>query len=301
MNLLDDRDRRTIHRKLSKKNYDQILTMSTGENSVRLLDEGAVVTAGGGIDIYIMKGTLDKYVNGKNQYLPNLDDSYEGSINVGHADFTTFPFLIGKWTRSDLSLEDTEDGRQALNIVLHLDEESVFVQEIRRVDYEVGVSAEFYYHLNQEQTNEYGFPVIDEVFIRDFAIVGECGNVNSSNCIKEGANMSIKKILGLEEETVETDETVDEAVEPETDEPEEESAEAELVEALEAVRNLTQRVEALETENATLRESVSTYEKTQKEFAEQFKDLTVGMSKLDEEHEEPKVIGRYVNNDGIGE
>ena len=76
MNIIDERDVRTVYRKLRKKEYDDMLTLSVSrEEEVRLLDEGMVVDAYGSPLFYIMKGTLEKY-------LEALPDDYVGSINL---------------------------------------------------------------------------------------------------------------------------------------------------------------------------------------------------------------------------
>ena len=48
MNIIDEREKRTIYRKLKKKEFDEILTLSVDSGiKVRLLDEGTVVDAYG--------------------------------------------------------------------------------------------------------------------------------------------------------------------------------------------------------------------------------------------------------------
>lgn len=175
MNIIDERNIRTIHRKMKKAEYDSMIQLAvpTEGQTVRLLDEGMVVDSGGYPWFYIMKGTLDKY-------MAALPDDYEGSINLGHMDFAHFPFILGKWNKSDLSLVDIGDGRKALDVNLRLDNESFLVKELRRMDYDMGVSAEFTFNIDSELSDQYGIEMIDEVFIKDFAIVGEAGNVNSS-------------------------------------------------------------------------------------------------------------------------
>lgn len=194
MNIIDERDVRTINRKLKKKEYDEIITLSASDKDevVRLLDEGAVVTADGYIDFYIMKGTLQKYYD-------SLPDDYEGSINLGHMPFANFPILLGKWTKKDLSLVDTGSGRMGLDVKLRLDEENFLVKELRRADYTLGVSVEMGFSRNEERTEDYGILMVDDVFIHDFAIVGDAGNVNSSGIrLKtKGENMDFQKILAL--------------------------------------------------------------------------------------------------------
>lgn len=191
MNIIDERDVRTIHRKLKKKEYDEIITLSTdNDDYVRLLDEGMVVTAQGTPDFYIMKGTLQKYLDA-------LPDDYEGSINLGHMNFATFPILLGSWTKEDFRLVDIGGGRKGLDVKLNLDEENFLVKELRRAKYDLGVSAEFSFERNEELTEDYGLLMIDSIFIRDFAIVGDAGNVNSMGIQLKGDSMDFKKVMSL--------------------------------------------------------------------------------------------------------
>lgn len=191
MNIIDERNVRTIHRKLKKKEYDDVMQLSTsgGTETVRLLDEGMVVDAAGRPLFYLMKGTLEKYLDA-------LSDDYVGSINLGHMDFATFPFLIGQWTKKDMHLVDIGDGRKALDVDLRLDEQSFIVKELRRMPYTIGVSAEFSYKENEEYTKQFGLEIIDEIFIYDFAIVGDAGNVNSSGIrlSEGGTGMTVKEL-----------------------------------------------------------------------------------------------------------
>lgn len=191
MNIIDERDVRTIHRKLKKKEYDEIITLSTdNDDYVRLLDEGMVVTAQGTPDFYIMKGTLQKYLDA-------LPDDYEGSINLGHMNFATFPILLGSWTKEDFRLVDIGGGRKGLDVKLNLDEENFLVKELRRAKYDLGVSAEFSFERNEGLTEDYGLLMIDSIFIRDFAIVGDAGNVNSMGIQLKGDSMDFKKVMSL--------------------------------------------------------------------------------------------------------
>jgi len=188
-NLIDDRDKRTVHRRLAKQNYDNIITLSANRsNTVRLLDEGAVVCANGSIDFYIQKGTLQRYME-------SLPDDYVGSINLGHETFATFPILLGSWTKNDMSLVDIGDDRKGLNVELHLDYENPLLKAITqsadKYGYDLGVSAEFTYHVNEDASMEWGVMIIDELFISDFAIVGEAGNVGSSGIKLKGEPMAI--------------------------------------------------------------------------------------------------------------
>ena len=248
-NLIEERDERTERRKKYKRKVDRMFNLSfkddetikltasvkkLADSKIRLLDEGAIV-GDDYIDFIIKKGTLEKFYEGRNEYIPNLTDDFIGSVNLGHMDFATFPFIIGEWRRNDLSLVDIdEDGRKGIDVELHLDEGSVFVQELQRQPYDIGISSEFNYHVDWESTDEVGYLVVDEVYIFAYGLVGECGNVNSSGLeLKGETNMSEEiKELAIEE-TVEIKEEVfddaeelrEEAAEEMAAEPEEEPVE----------------------------------------------------------------------------
>ena len=267
MNIIDERDVRTIHRKLKKKEYDEIITLSTdNDDYVRLLDEGMVVTAQGTPDFYIMKGTLQKYLDA-------LPDDYEGSINLGHMNFATFPILLGSWTKDDFKLVDIGGGRKGLDVKLNLDEENFLVKELRRAKYDLGVSAEFTFERNEELTEDYGLLMIDSIFIRDFAIVGDAGNVNSMGIQLKGDSMDFKKVMSLlgddadlnkvndildkltEEKELEVTEEVTEEVAEEVEETEEVSEEKDL-EASEETEEVSEEEEVeLSSEEETKEES----------------------------------------------
>lgn len=258
-NLIEERNERTKERKKRKKQMDSIITLSHNEEgnvmhlsskmtladtTIRLLDEGFCDNG-----FVLKKGTIEKYLNGQNEVLQNLTDDFVGNVNLGHMDFATFPYVIGEWKKEDLSLVDIENDRKALDISVRLDEDSVFVKELARQPYDIGVSAEFYYHINDEDTEELSemmgtyLPVIDEIFIFAYGLVGECGNVNSSGLELKGATMSkpIKELMAEEqvdielelenedevlEELEELEEKLDEEIkEIESDEAEEEAEE----------------------------------------------------------------------------
>lgn len=343
-NLLDERDKRTVMRKIAKQKYDEMITLSadiptTEYDVVRLLDEGAVTYADGSIDFYIAKGTLQKYLNGENVYLPNLTDDYIGTINLGHMDFATFPFLLGEWRKEDLHLVDIGNGRTALDVNLRLDPKSFIVKELHRQPYDVGVSAEFRYHMDVEASRTLGVDVFDEVFISDFAIVGECGNVNSSGIELKGGNPVLfdkkkesvenQKDPALEVEETSEESTVECAEDTSVEEPceckedeccdkpececdgecKEEDCKEESVEE-DPTQELTDAITSLKEENASLRKEIEELKKSlsatneiNEGFMEKFKSLVADIKKEDEEPEEKHevVAQRYTSNDGIGE
>ena len=257
--LIKERDERTKRRKAFKRKVDKMYNLSyrddekmtlsadnvmkLSDTSIRLLDEGAVV-GDDFVSFIIKKGTLAKFIEGKNEVLPNIDPDEKYTVNLGHQDFATFPFIIGEYKKSDLSLVDIGDERNGIDVKLHLDEDSVFVQELRRQPYDIGVSAEFQYHTDWETTFDIGILVIDEVYIFAYGLVGECGNVNSSGLELKGEPMETENKL-IEEEILEEDkklgveevditETEEAETEPETEvETEPETEEEEIEETAE--------------------------------------------------------------------
>lgn len=193
MNIIDEREKRTIYRKLKKKEFDEILTLSVDSGlKVRLLDEGTVVDAYGSPLFYIKKGVLKAFYDG-------LSEDYVGSINIGHTDLATFPErIVGTWKKSDLSLVDIGEGRQGLDVELNLMEEHPLVKALRQLPFSLGVSAEFGYHIDEAASENYGLEILDGVNIYDFAIVGEAGNVNSSGIQLKGGIMTknLSELLG---------------------------------------------------------------------------------------------------------
>ena len=245
-NLIEERNERTRARKKRKRKMDSIIglskedgrqfitlssTVKLADSTIRLLDEGFCDNG-----FVIKKGTLEKFLSGQNEHIRgweqtadgweqtevlNLTDDFVGTVNLGHMEFATFPFIVGEFTKDDLTLVDIENDRKALNVDLRLDRESVFVKELARQPYDIGVSAEFYYHINDEDTEALsetmGFflPVIDEIFIFAYGLVGECGNVNSSGLELKGETMpkEIKELMAEEEVKVDTEEVTEEKAE----------------------------------------------------------------------------------------
>lgn len=232
MNFLKDRDKRTKNRQKRKEAFDKAINLSaiseknvfrfavSEENDrVRLLDEGAIVTAYGDLDIYIMKGTIEKFLNRQNEFLDNLTDDYVGSINIGHQDFATNPdSIVGSWTPTDLHLTDNGEGRHGLDVDLHIMEEHPRIVALKVQGIDVGVSVEMYLHFDEEASKEVSKKndafMVDEIFISDFGIVGECGNVGSSGTISLKGGEDMKKAdINLEVEEKELDEEMEEKAE----------------------------------------------------------------------------------------
>lgn len=362
MNIIDERDERTKKRKIAKAKFDEIITLSAttskgtvnlsakpSGDKIRLLDEGMIVYADGSPDFYIQKGTINKYLDGGNVLLTdsngkvmNLTDDYVGSINIGHLDFASFPVgIVGSWTKKSLSAVTDDDGRTGLDVQPDINEEHPLVKALRIQGIPVGVSVEMYLHFNEKASEEYGVGIVDEIFISDFAIVGECGNVGSSETIlKGGDSVEDTKNLAVEtEELIEeaTEEVVEEAVE-ETEEAveetvnlaeeqaEEEEIEEGIVEeaecdeedadeedvlekAMESVKGYQAEIERLRAENKALKQTNKRLKTKlqneldrKKHFIANLPTLSVDMGLQEsEEKADEKEVTRYASNDGIGE
>ncbi len=327
-NLIKDREARTVARKIRKSEWDSMIQLSANNSTgVRLLDEGMVVMANGAPDFYIKKGVIQDYYD-------NLDDGYVGSINLGHLPFANFPFLLGTWTKKDLTVVDIGNGRKGLNVDLHLDEDSFIVKELRRMPYDVALSVEMYVTHDYAMSEEYGVDVVEAINITDFGIVGEPGNVNSAGLrlALKGENMTIEELtsaiedaesknLGLDAVNALLDEaeTAEEPEQLESTEPEAAAAEEEveldieeeeettdlnaaLEELSRTVQELQDEVQTLRDERDNLQTQLSAQREAEKNFLARFKNLTIALTKEDKGSktiEIPKADKVYT--DGFGE
>ena len=137
-------------RKDSKRNIDEsinlenlkdkelILTLNNSylkDNSVRLLDEGAIMYEGGKrVRLYIMKGAIDKFYE-------SLSDDYVGYVNLAHIDIWSLPLNIGTWTKQDLTVVDIGDGRKGLNVNAEINENLNIVKDLRAQEIPLSISA----------------------------------------------------------------------------------------------------------------------------------------------------------------
>ena len=310
MRIIEERDARTEHRKEMKRIFDKRFSLSSSDapsDTFRLLDEGLITYADGSPQMYIKKGVIDKL-------LENMSDDYEGSINFGHHDLASDPIsIIGEWKKSDLFVEDSgnDDGRKVLNVRPHLWDDHIYVQQLKRQPYTYGLSAEFYGELDWDASYDMGIPVIGSIDLLDFAVVGECGNVNSSDIHLRGEDMGklkdMLKKLHVEEEETPTEETPAEEETPVEEEtpaeetPVEESVdtndadedEEDVVEMFELMMN---QITELKQENENLRSEVNKLNPT----IDKIKNLklSVGNSTPSEKVTSDK---RYAGKDGIGE
>lgn len=189
MKLIKDRDKRTVYRKLKKEAYDSLLNLSVSEKTYtqRLLDEGMIITGNGEPDFYIEKGTIQEYVD-------SFPDDIVGTINLGHLPFANFPIILGTWGKEDLEVVDIGDGRKGLDVHFRLNTNLNIVKDLLQMPYDLGISSEVYLTWDGEATEKVSaqlgvyVPVAKGVYIEDFAIVGEAGNVNSSGLDLKGDN-----------------------------------------------------------------------------------------------------------------
>ena len=189
MKLIKDRDRRTVYRKLRKEEFDEKLSLSTGERKYRhrLLDEGMIITGDGNPDFYIAKGTIQAYYD-------NLPEDLVGTVTLGHLPFENFPIVLGTWTKDDLEIVDLGNGRKGLDVEFSLNTDLNIVQDLLKMPYDLGLSAEVYLkydsgytELVTKQLGTY-VPVAVTAYIENFSIVGDVGNVNSSGLDLKGDN-----------------------------------------------------------------------------------------------------------------
>ena len=339
MDLIKEREKRTIRRKIAKSKFDSMITLSAdADQGIRLLDEGTVVTAEGNVWFYIEKGALDRY-------LTNLDDDFEGYIKYGHTEFANAPILLGSFKKSDFSLVDIGDGRKSL-YVRPTFFDTYTLRDIQKMPFDVGVSVEMNCFRNDEASEKLGFDVYSDLFISGFAVVGDAGNVNSSGIRLGGSKLDLKEITqALEaqseidlsalkdalkdvpatEEKVETEvETEEVEMEVETTEEQEEQVEASVEEeeteeetsmddVLAQITELTAKVDALEKENADLKGQIETLSAEKNDVSEQlsakqgeindflkaFSGLKLNVS--DPQEEKPETKKMSIAMDGIGE
>lgn len=316
--LIEKRDERTRKRKRMKRRMDSIIGLSfhdkdkkvlsvtvepqkMSDSRARLIDEGYIDNG-----FVIKKGTLEKYLNGENQYVRgwefdgeewhqtevlNLNSDFVGTVNLGHMDFSVMPFILGEWTRDDLTLVDIENDRKALDVNLHLDEDSVFIKELKRQSHDIGISAEFWVHENEEDSNAlsetlgYYLPVFDEIYIFAYGLVGECGNVNSSGLELKGEPMEdVKENILIDEPKDEEEKLGVEEVELPTSEEEAVEETAEEVEDNEAADTEDEGEETEEAEEESEEDDEAEVEEVEEEDDEDDGD------EIDETDEEELTI-----------
>ena len=300
---------------VDKENHYVSVNLSSGyvENKpTRLIDEGAITYEGGDdIRLYIKKGAVQAFYD-------SLSSDYVGYINLAHIDITSLPLNLGTWTKDDLTVVDIGDGRKGLDVNVKLNRELHIVQDLLKQEIPLSISAELRGTLDLESSFKFNAPFYNEIEIAGFSVVANPANVNSTgeNLNSKGdSEMNLwEKILKLssenkeekknealenkEEEKEEKEPSKEEkAPESKTDEAENEEEDKKGEETLETVEMskddmekinkfmdafeaLSAKVEALETENAELKEKLKSSKKEKTEFEKKAESTLDRLSSL---------------------
>lgn len=300
---------------VDKENHYVSVNLSSGyvENKpTRLIDEGAITYEGGDdIRLYIKKGAVQAFYD-------SLSSDYVGYINLAHIDITSLPLNLGTWTKDDLTVVDIGDGRKGLDVNVKLNRELHIVQDLLKQEIPLSISAELRGTLDFESSFKFNAPFYNEIEIAGFSVVANPANVNSTgeNLNSKGdSEMNLwEKILKLssenkeekKNEALENKEEEKEEKEPSKEEKEPESKEEgtenkeeakkgeETLETVEmskddmekinkfmdAFETLSAKVEALETENAELKEKLKSSKKEKTEFEKKAESTLDRLSSL---------------------
>lgn len=300
---------------VDKENHYVSVNLSSGyvENKpTRLIDEGAITYEGGDdIRLYIKKGAVQAFYD-------SLSSDYVGYINLAHIDITSLPLNLGTWTKDDLTVVDIGDGRKGLDVNVKLNRELHIVQDLLKQEIPLSISAELRGTLDLESSFKFNAPFYNEIEIAGFSVVANPANVNSTgeNLNSKGdSEMNLwEKILKLssenkeekKNEALENKEEEKEEKEPSKEEKTPESKEEgtenkeeakkgeETLETVEmskddmekinkfmdAFEALSAKVEALETENAELKEKLKSSKKEKTEFEKKAESTLDRLSSL---------------------
>lgn len=300
---------------VDKENHYVSVNLSSGyvENKpTRLIDEGAITYEGGDdIRLYIKKGAVQAFYD-------SLSSDYVGYINLAHIDITSLPLNLGTWTKDDLTVVDIGDGRKGLDVNVKLNRELHIVQDLLKQEIPLSISAELRGTLDFESSFKFNAPFYNEIEIAGFSVVANPANVNSTgeNLNSKGdSEMNLwEKILKLssenkeekKNEALENKEDEKEEKEPSKEEKKPESKEEgtenkeeakkgeETLETVEmskddmekinkfmdAFEALSAKVEALETENAELKQKLESSKKEKTEFEKKAESTLDRLSSL---------------------
>lgn len=299
---------------VDKENHYVSVNLSSGyvENKpTRLIDEGAITYEDGDdIRLYIKKGAVQAFYD-------SLSSNYVGYINLAHIDIASLPLNLGTWTKDDLTVVDIGDGRKGLDVNVKLNRELHIVQDLLKQEIPLSISAELRGTLDFESSFKFNAPFYNEIEIAGFSVVANPANVNSTgeNLNSKGdSEMNLwEKILKLSSENKE--EKKNEALENKEEEKEDkepskeentleskeegtENEEAkkgeETLETVEmskddmekinkfmdAFEALSAKVEALEQENAELKEKLKSSKKEKTEFEKKAESTLDRLSSL---------------------
>ena len=293
---------------VDKENHYVSVNLSSGyvENKpTRLIDEGAITYAGGDdIRLYIKKGAVQAFYD-------SLSSDYVGYINLAHIDIASLPLNLGTWTKDDLTVVDIGDGRKGLDVNVKLNRELHIVQDLLKQEIPLSISAELRGTLDLESSFKFNAPFYNEIEIAGFSVVANPANVNSTgeNLNSKGdsemnlwekilklssENKEEKKNEALENKEEEKEEKEPESKEEETENEEEAKKGEETLETVEmskddmekinkfmdAFEALSAKVEALEQENAELKEKLKNSKKEKTEFEKKAESTLDRLSSL---------------------
>ena len=293
---------------VDKENHYISVNLSSGyvENKpTRLIDEGAITYEGGDdIRLYIKKGAVQAFYD-------SLSSDYVGYINLAHIDIASLPLNLGTWTKDDLTVVDIGDGRKGLDVNVKLNRELHIVQDLLKQEIPLSISAELRGTLDLESSFKFNAPFYNEIEIAGFSVVANPANVNSTgeNLNSKGdsemnlwekilklssENKEEKKNEALENKEEEKEEKEPESKEEETENEEEAKQGEETLETVEmskddmekinkfmdAFEALSEKVEALETENAELKEKLKNSKKEKTEFEKKAESTLDRLSSL---------------------
>lgn len=293
---------------VDKENHYVSVNLSSGyvENKpTRLIDEGAITYEGGNdIRLYIKKGAVQAFYD-------SLSSDYVGYINLAHIDIASLPLNLGTWTKDDLTVVDIGDGRKGLDVNVKLNRELHIVQDLLKQEIPLSISAELRGTLDLESSFKFNAPFYNEIEIAGFSVVANPANVNSTgeNLNSKGdsemnlwekilklssENKEEKKNDALENKEEEKEEKEPESKEEGTENEEEAKKGEETLETVEmskddmekinkfmdAFEALSAKVEALETENAELKEKLKNSKKEKTEFEKKAESTLDRLSSL---------------------
>lgn len=298
---------------VDKENHYVSVNLSSGyvENKpTRLIDEGAITYEGGDdIRLYIKKGAVQAFYD-------SLSSDYVGYINLAHIDIASLPLNLGTWTKDDLTVVDIGDGRKGLDVNVKLNRELHIVQDLLKQEIPLSISAELRGTLDLESSFKFNAPFYNEIEIAGFSVVANPANVNSTgeNLNSKGdSEMNLwEKILKLSSENKE--EKKNEALENKEEEEEKEPSKEEntleskeegteneeakkgeetletvemskddmekINKFMDAFEALSAKVEALEKENAELKEKLNSSKKEKTEFEKKAESTLDRLSSL---------------------
>ncbi|MEE0472806.1 MAG: hypothetical protein UDK37_02825 [Holdemanella biformis] len=293
---------------VDKENHYVSVNLSSGyvENKpTRLIDEGAITYEGGNdIRLYIKKGAVQAFYD-------SLSSDYVGYINLAHIDIASLPLNLGTWTKDDLTVVDIGDGRKGLDVNVKLNRELHIVQDLLKQEIPLSISAELRGTIDFESSFKFNAPFYNEIEIAGFSVVANPANVNSTgeNLNSKGdsemnlwekilklssENKEEKKNDALENKEEEKEEKEPESKEEGTENEEEAKKCEETLETVEmskddmekinkfmdAFEALSAKVEALETENAELKEKLKNSKKEKTEFEKKAESTLDRLSSL---------------------